>query len=189
MFTLITKIATLKIRLAYPAAEPEAPESDMVLCWYSRHAWCSAGMLQWRPRLAPTSGRRRGCRRELVRLAPTSEAERSRVEASSRAATDTSKNVIANFHPRRRTLGQQHFGDLLFRCSCAQESEQEKLSKQQKRWIYLAQKLKPFLCKYRRRLLYCGQQQPRRRKIKRQKNSPTEETSVTMFENFRNSRI
>ena len=32
LFTLITKIATLIIRLAYPTAEPEVPESDMMLC-------------------------------------------------------------------------------------------------------------------------------------------------------------
>ena len=46
MSSLITRIATLRIRLAYPAAEPEAPESDMVLRCCSRPAGCSAEMLQ-----------------------------------------------------------------------------------------------------------------------------------------------
>ena len=31
VFTLVAKIATLRIRIAYPVAMPEAPENDMVL--------------------------------------------------------------------------------------------------------------------------------------------------------------
>jgi len=73
-----------------------------------------------------------------------------------------------------------------------------KLSKQQKRWIYLAQKLKPwiylaqklkpFLCNIEG--FYIAASSNREdTKDKKQKNSPTEETSVITFENSHNSRI
>ena len=39
-----------RLTKSYPAAEPEAPENTMVLCWCSRPARYSADVMPWRPR-------------------------------------------------------------------------------------------------------------------------------------------
>ena len=118
VFTLITKIAILRIRSAYPAAVPEAPESDMVLCWCSRPARCRADMLQCRSSARCRAARNRNESRQRR------EQERKRVVVP---PSTLPKNVIAVLTRAGEPSGRRRSGGLLFHLVCAQETEREEL--------------------------------------------------------------
>jgi len=104
----------LKIRLAYPAAEPEAPESDMVLCWCSRPARCSAEATGTK---VANAGNRNGSRQRR-------EHEQKRVVVP---PPTLPKNVIAVLTRAGEPSGRRRSGGLLFHLVCAQETEWEEL--------------------------------------------------------------
>ena len=116
---LITKIAILRIRSAYPAAVPEAPESDMVLCWCSRPARCRADMLQCRSSARCRAARNRNESRQRR------EQERKRVVVP---PSTLPKNVIAVLTRAGEPSGQRR-SEAYSSISCARKRRNGKNSK------------------------------------------------------------
>ena len=105
-------------KISIPKAEPEAPESDMVLCWCSRPAQCRAGMLQCRSPARCRAARNRNESRQRR------EQERKRVVVP---PSTLPKNVIAVLTRAGEPSRRRRSGGLLFHLVCAQETEREEL--------------------------------------------------------------
>ena len=131
-FTLITKIATLRIKSAYPAAVPEAP--DMVLCWCSRHARCRADVLQcWSParcRAARNRNKSRQRREYERRCCQRREQERKRVVVP---PPDTPQKRDCRPHPSRWTQQTETFRRSTLPCHARRRRNGENSEVTQKR--------------------------------------------------------